>query len=232
MKYVPSALGVGQLSGKGGSVVASHNRYGSYLRNRVVPTNPKTARQTFVRDFFATLSQRWRTLTEDQRLGWINLAPQVPTTDRQGQAIILAGNALYIKTNILRDSVGDALIDAAPDLDSPPGISALTVAPAVGTADINVTYTAVGGTANNNFIVFASAPRSPGKTYISDGELKRIGSFAGNAASPVDITGDYELTFGNAWQGMAGMEIAIELFPVSENGLPGAGVRAQAVITP
>ena len=231
MKYAPALLGVGQLSGSGGSVTASHNRYGTYLRNRVIPVNPNSINQQGVRAVFGGLSQRWRTLTQSQRDAWSNLSPQVPRVNSLGQQYVLSGNALYIGVNGLADAVGDATSDSAPALDSPPVITSLTVSPSIaGLGGIAVTYTATGGSANNNYIIRATAPRSPGKDYISRSELKQIQVVAGNVASPIDIEAAYEAVFGSGWEGMLGMEIAVELFPVSENHLPGVGTTAQGTI--
>lgn len=235
MKYTPSVLGVGQLSGKGGSVVASHNRYGSYLRNRTIPTNPNTTSQQGVRGVFGGIAQAWRTLSQSQRDSWSNLSPNVPIPDSQGNPIVLAGNALYAKVNMLRDAVGDARIDDAPALDSPPTVTGLVISlDSVGPSiDFQPGTVIVGGAATNNLIVRASAPRSPGRDYVGRSELKQIDVLPGNQsfAAPVVVTPEYEAVFGAGWLAQVGMEIVLELMPVSENGLPGVPVRMQGVIT-
>lgn len=225
---------VGQLSGSTGSTTASHNRYGTYFRSRTIPVNPNSTSQQGVRGIFGGLSQAWRTLTQSQRDGWTNLAQNVPRVDSLGQAYTLSGNAFYIGTNVLRDAVGDAAINDAPALDSPPTVTnlAATASAGGGAFEIGTTTTIDGGLAGNNLIVRASAPRSPGRDYSSKSELKQILVLAGNTsfAVAVDITGDYEAVFGSSWTGMIGMEIVLELFPVSANGLPGVGVKQQVII--
>jgi hypothetical protein len=231
MLYAPSALGVGQLSGKAGAVVASHNRYGSYLRNRVVPTNPQTDAQTDVRDFFALMSQTWRDLTESQRNAWTALSAEVPVVNRIGMEITLAGNAFFNKVNILRRQVGDAVITDAPALDIAP--AALTLTPTVdATPTMSIAYTVGEGAAGNNLIFRASAPRSPGKTYVRRGELRQITAIAGNTASPLAAQSLYEAVYGTGWQTMVGMEIVFEVQGVSANGLPGSILRAITTIGP
>lgn len=229
MKYLPSALGVGQLSGSAGSVTAAHNRYGSYLRNRVKPTDPNTDAQRDVRDFFAGLSQTWRSLSESQRTGWSDLSAQVPIVDRQGIQIILAGNAFFQKVNILRNSVGDAPIDTAPALDLPP--TPLTLVPTIDTTPtMSIAYSAMDTGATSNLVFRASAPRSPGKTFIRRGELRQITAIASNTASPLVALTAYNAVFGTTWQTMEGMEIVWEIQGVSENGLPGGILRVQTAI--
>ena len=49
MLFVPT-IGT-KLSGSLGGIVASHNRFGSYFRQRTVPVNPDTADQQMVRGY-------------------------------------------------------------------------------------------------------------------------------------------------------------------------------------
>jgi hypothetical protein len=227
MKYAPSAIGLGELRGSSGAATASRNRYGAYIRARVVPVNPNTDNQNDVRDFFAFLAQGWRELTESQRTSWTSIAQQVPITDSLGQSMILSGNAMYAKVNILRRQVGDAIIDDAPALDQAPVILTSTATVDDGPT-MSLAYTADGGIATNNIIVRATSTRSPGKTYVGRGELKQIFTFAGNAASPAVVIAGYNAIFGTGWQTQLGMEIIFELQGVSENGLPGATFRTRA----
>ena len=53
-----------------GGQVASKNRGGAYMRNKVTPVNPQTAAQTAIRNRLAGLSQAWRALTAAQRAAW------------------------------------------------------------------------------------------------------------------------------------------------------------------
>lgn len=54
--------------GKIGGHVASKNGAGAYLRTKVTPTNPQTARQSFVRALFAAITAAWSGLTASQVL--------------------------------------------------------------------------------------------------------------------------------------------------------------------
>lgn len=229
MKYAPSLLGIGQLSGSGGSTTASHNRFGTYFRNRVIPTNPNTTSQQGVRGIFGGFSQAWRSLSESQREGWDSLALNLPRVNSLGQQYHLTGAQLFLGTNALADAVGDASSDDAPTLDSAPVVTSLVLTATSG-GTISLAYTASGGAATNNFIIRAGGTRSAGRRYISRSELKQIQVVAGNVASPIDITAAYAAVFGSNWDNQAGMQIPVELFPVSENHLPGVGVRTTDVI--
>jgi hypothetical protein len=84
MKYVPGAF-VGVLSRSQGSTTASHNRFGAYLRNRIIPVNPNTSKQADARATLASNSSRYRTLSEGQRAGWAALGAQITRLDTLGQ---------------------------------------------------------------------------------------------------------------------------------------------------
>lgn len=119
MKYAPSAL-IGRLSRSAGSTTASHNRFGSYLRNRVIPTNPTSALQTQVRSNMTTLSQAWRGLTSAQRAGWATLGAQMTRTDSLGIVYDLTGFMAFISINRNKNTVGAATVSTDAPAHSPP----------------------------------------------------------------------------------------------------------------
>jgi hypothetical protein len=61
-------------SGKCGNMVWQRNRYGQICYPAFIPANPRTPAQQAIRGIFGAVSQRWRTLTEAQRLAWIAAA--------------------------------------------------------------------------------------------------------------------------------------------------------------
>lgn len=126
MKYVPSAL-LGQLSGSQGSTTASRNRYGSYLRNRVMPVNPRTARQTTVRSQMASISQAWRTLTSAQRAGWESLGSQMVRQNSQGQSYTLNGQTAHQSVNRNLLTIGGSMAVTAPAYVEPTTLLTLTI---------------------------------------------------------------------------------------------------------
>jgi hypothetical protein len=232
VKYAPSLVGVGQLSGSSGSTTASHNRFGSYLRNRVIPVNPNSTSQQAVRALFGGYSQAWRGLSDAQREGWNAMALNIPRVDPLGSQYFQTGAQLFVGTNINRDAVGDATTDDAPALDAAPVLTSVTLVATIAVGGtLTVAYTGTGGSATNNMIVRASAPRSAGRQYVGRGELKQILAVAGNVATPIDIQAAYEAVFGANWLLLTGMEIVVELVPVSENGYAGVGVKDQEVIS-
>lgn len=126
MKYVPSAL-IGRLSRSAGSTTAGHNRFGAYLRNRVIPTNPNTTKQSDVRSNLGTLSSGWRALTEAKRLAWTALGASMTRTDSLGETYTLTGQQCYVSLNRNLNTVGGTAITDAPLLSVPASLTSVTV---------------------------------------------------------------------------------------------------------
>jgi hypothetical protein len=97
---------LGNLSGSIASDCFSHNRYGAYVRNRTVPTDPSTSPQVVARASFSTFSSLWRGITESARQAWQNYASSTPKTNPFGDTVFLAGNAWFVAYNTLRTRLG------------------------------------------------------------------------------------------------------------------------------
>jgi hypothetical protein len=126
VKYVPSAF-IGQLSRSQGSTTASHNRFGSYFRNRTIPTNPNTAGQAAQRAVIASFSAGWRGLTESQRNGWKILGSSMSRLDSQGQPYTLTGLQAYESVNRNQTTAGNATVSDAPTFTPPTTLTSLTI---------------------------------------------------------------------------------------------------------
>ena len=126
MKYVPSAL-IGRLSRSAGSTTASHNRYGAYLRNRVIPVNPNTTKQAQQRSDLAQISTAWRDLTDAQRAAWKSLGAQMTRTDSLGETYTLTGLQAFESLNRQLLFTGGAILSNAPALAEPTTLTSLTV---------------------------------------------------------------------------------------------------------
>ena len=101
-------------SGKCGNMVWQRNRYGQICYPAFVPANPRTPAQVAIRGIFAAVSQRWRTLTEAQRLAWIAVGSTILSRPRLGQCGPLTGCQLFVKVNVHLAHRGQ------PQLDLPP----------------------------------------------------------------------------------------------------------------
>jgi len=230
MRYRPSAF-IGQLAGTMGCTVATHSRYSSFFRNRVMPVNPRTAAQTLIRDAMTSFSQNWKGLTAAEREAWAQLAQLLPGSNIQGTAHILSPSALYVGFNLDRRTLGLARLDTAPPaVEVPPSMSAISATNSQIGPVMNLDGTAVDGTATNFLAIFASAPIGKGMAYVNPSDHRFISAQAGNVALPVNIVAAYETVFGIGWRTFTGMDISYRVLGFSDTGFRGDAVLTRAEI--
>jgi hypothetical protein len=121
----------GDIRGKVGDLVFSVNAAGAYIRSKVTPLNPFTAKQVAARARLGQLAQEFAfTLTEPQRKAWENLAAQQPYTNVFGEKKNMNGLALYVSINsrlLLTNST--TLLDAPLNLEARPVVLTVNAAP-------------------------------------------------------------------------------------------------------
>ena len=97
----------GTMSGKEGAIVYSHNRFGTYTRRLVIPTNPASVKQGIIRSALQALSNMWtNTLDANKRAAWDSYAAAVPVTNRLNQVIHLTGLNMYVRTGVPAIQIG------------------------------------------------------------------------------------------------------------------------------
>lgn len=230
MRYIPS-MWIGQLSGRQGSTVATHTRYSSFFRNRIMPINPRTAAQTLVRDAMTSFAQNWKALTADERDAWAQLAQLVPGRNTQGVSIILSPSTFYVKFNLDRRTVGLARLDTAPPaVEVPPSMTALSATNSQIGPVMAVDPTVIDGTANNFLVVYATQPIGTGQAFLAKHDYRLLAAFAGNIATPIAIVSAYNAVFGIGWQTFTGMDIGYRVLGVSDAGFQGEAVTTRTAI--
>ncbi len=195
MKYVPGPL-VGQLSGSQGSTTASHNRYGSYLRNRVIPVNPSTSAQIARRNNFGEVASHWRTLTATEIAGWEALGIQIVRTDSQGQTYTLNGFGAFMDVNINRKLFGLSIVVAAPLLGTLEELVSLDLVATAGVQLFTFGFLPTPIGAGKRLKIEASRPLGQGITFVGKGDIRALSYTADNIASPVDVTSAWTSRFG------------------------------------
>ena len=168
--FIPGGPAGGSPSGSLGSIVFSHNRFGSYMRARVVPTNPGSAAQVLARNRMSDLTNRWlNTLTAAQRDAWTTYAANVPVTNRIGEQIYLTGLNWYVACNSFRDSEPTlSRVDDGPTIFN---LSAFTVlAPPTAseaTQQVSVTFPNTDDWADDDgaMLMFGTRPQNPSVNY-------------------------------------------------------------------
>lgn len=150
-----------------GNIVASHNRFGDYDRDRVSPTQQSTRALERVWGNMTDLSDLWNEITEEQREGWWRLAVQVHSRTKVGQQGKLDGRLLFLKLNRVLATCGyPPLIDAPPlPKFSPNPVKGFSISR---DRDGVVLKLKVAQTPVEDIMLFASPPRNPGRRYNSD----------------------------------------------------------------
>lgn len=196
-----------------GGQVASKNRAGAYLRNKVTPVNPSSSFQVTVRARLASLSSAWRGLTAGQRIAWNAAVSDYKKTDIFGDIQNPSGFNLYVKLNSNLINIGVAAISAPP---LPVAVSVFTtgtLAAAAGAQTMALTVTPAVQPASETIIVKATPGQSAGKTFVKS-EFRQIGTFTAATAGAYDLAALYIAKFGPI--GPAGVKIFVEVIHVSE----------------
>jgi hypothetical protein len=199
MKFKPGPL-AGELSGSLGDTVASHNRYGAYMRSRVIPVNPNTIPQQRSRGYLATASANWRTLDVPTRASWANFATQNPIVDRLGAKQNLSGNAAYVMLAARRLLFDNTLPTAAPATAGPSGLTALSLEADTGAGDFQITYTPTPAGTANTLYIRGCVLSSPTILFVKP-RFKFLAFSALNAASPLDVETMIVAVFGTLTPG-------------------------------
>lgn len=220
VKYTPSAL-VSEFSGTAGSTVASHNRYGPYMRTRTIPVNPNTTSQVAARNSFAASSRAWRGLSSGQRAAWAAAAVSVTLFDRLGRAYNPTSFQLFMSVNRTTYVYSGATTTttAPPTSSVPLAIATATPNADSGTSAHTITYSATPLAAATKLIIEATPQLSNGVTFVKPSLYRQILVTAAAAASPSNVAASYVAKFGAL---ISGKKIAYRLTPITSDGQRGA----------
>jgi len=196
MKFLPGPPG-GAASGSFGGVTASHNRYGSYLRSRVIPTNPSSQRQQEIRNYLTDLAAMWTNiLSQAQRTAWDAYGAAITKYDSLGQPYTLPGFNWFVGNNTCILQCGGSVVLDGPTILNRPGADPLFVATcseASQLININFNDTVLWCDTDESFLqIKLSRPGSPGRSYFQ-GPYRYAGNIPGSSVSP-PTTPDSSLT--------------------------------------
>lgn len=150
-------------SGSVGARTSSRNRSGQYVRQRAIPTQPRTVAQIAARSKLTSQSAAWRGLTSAQRAAWNAFAQSFTVTNSLGTTINLTGAQCFIKVNTVNLLNGDATVNLPPALPAfvactATGVTAVAATPLIQIAGANPA-------AGTKFMIFASPQLSAGVTF-------------------------------------------------------------------
>jgi hypothetical protein len=101
--FTPSCL-ISEIRGSVGNQTFSRNAHGNIVKEKLVQTNPDTARQQEFRGHMGEAVTAWQGLTQPQRNQWYTLGRDTIVTDSLGVKRIQNGYHLFIqrKLNLLK----------------------------------------------------------------------------------------------------------------------------------
>jgi hypothetical protein len=185
---IATYLEYGDIRGSIGGKVYSRNRYGPYIKARVKPVNPNSARQQAARLAFSDAAVSWSQVLDDaQRTAWNLYGSSVPVVNRLGQQIYLSGFNHYVRSNSAILQVSLNTVPDGPTIFTLPGADGAFV-PTISEAaqQISVVFddTRDWQAEDDAYMyIYMSQPRSPGRTYIG-GPYRFAGEIVGEVASP------------------------------------------------
>ena len=185
----------GALSGSQGNTTASHNRYGAYLRERVIPTKVSNEFTLQARGRLIDVSQSWGALTAAQMLSWNTWAQSNPITDRLGDKQVLTGHAAFVQLNARLLVSGSAKILVPPSEAAPLALATTTVTYNIGAGTSTIAFTATPLAAGLMLWTEAAVLTNPGQRYWAN-RMKLVKVSAAALASPYDYQADVEDRFG------------------------------------
>lgn len=226
MKYAPSAL-IGRLSRSAGSTTASHNRYGAYLRNRVIPTNPQSSRQTAVRTTFGTFSADYRALTSEQQAGWRALGTQITRTDSLGQQYSLTGLQAFVSVNQNLNLIGQPAVVAAPALALPPALDLVSIVADASAGTITLTTEPEEVPEDTYWVIFGSRPVSAGVQFVPAAAFKFLEAQNPTAGGPFNVGPSWTALFGAMLEGTS---LQLRVRAITSAGISGPTQMIRAVV--
>jgi hypothetical protein len=150
-------------SGSVGARTSSRNSGGQYVRQRSMPTQPRTPAQVNQRARLTSQSAAWRGLTDAQRAGWNAFAQSFTIVNTLGTAIHLTGAQCFIKVNTVNLINGDATVQLPPVLPAFVANTVTALTAVAATPLISLTGVTPAGT--TKYMVFASPQVSAGVSF-------------------------------------------------------------------
>lgn len=228
MALVKFGAGVSEMRGKEGGVIYSRNAYGSYIKTKVSPVNPQTAKQLNQRSFMGNISQAWKACTAGQKGNWDALGAQVTRVNRFGDNTYYTGFNLFMKLNRNLQLIGTSIISVAP---IPPVVPTLTLSTLTSDVSDNKITLAFSPTVPTDYTMFVYAtPLIVGGRRFVKNYYRFIGRIAAAETSPQELLGMWQASLGGVL--IAGAKIFVKCkFVNSVNGFEGVEQTLNATIT-
>lgn len=228
MAKILFGVGVADARGKLGGHVFSKNRFGAYIRQKVSPSQPRSASQMEVRAAFGGFSKSWtRDLDDSQRQGWISLAASIPRPDKFGNPQVLTGLQMYQSVNRNLGTIAKQRMDNPPNnlqVQAPATVSLVaTVAGDVFT----VSWTPQTLDPHMHIAVDATPPMSAGKSFFGPFLSLLFADPNDSSGAPLDLFTAYHDAFGQLQEGQ---RIGVDAYIINDlNGAASVAAVGSAI---
>jgi hypothetical protein len=203
--------------GKVGGSVFSKNRAGSYVRNKVTPSNPQTSAQLQARSRLSSLAQQFRTLTQPQIDAWNAAVNDYQSTNVFGDQVKKTGLNLFVALNSVRDILQLANLTSPPAPVEVPSTVVTISDPDATSLEIDLSSIP----ANTVYMIEATPPVSPGVNNVSN-QFRLIKTLNGTGSniSGHSILTDYTNKFGTPVVGQKfGVRVKVAVGATGQTGL-------------
>lgn len=195
--YLKILWGAGVVDGRGklNGWVFSKNKAGGYARTKVTPSNPQTTHQLLYRSRLGSLSQQWKSMTDEQRSKWDTLGKDHPVSDIFGNSRTLQGLNMFVSVNQNIYTTGGATLFNAKSFTGVPAVEIDVVDFKATTQALDFTLKGGDIPAGFTLAVYASPQVSAGKMNVKS--LVRLFTTATTGGLlPIDVSAAYTSRFG------------------------------------
>ena len=210
-------------SGSVGARTSSRNSGGQYVRQRSMPTQPRTPAQVNQRARLTSQSSAWRGITDAQRAAWNAFAQSFTIVNTLGTAIHLTGAQCFIKVNSVNLLNGDATVDIPPLL--PAFIAATVTGLTAVSATPLISLQGADPAAGTKFMIFASPQVSAGVSF--QGNFRFIQTSSVFTAGTMSLQTAYAAKFGAL---ITGKKVFVKIVQ-SQDGMQDNGTLFAAIVS-
>lgn len=228
MALIKTGSVVGEISGRVGGIVYSHNAGGMYIRNGSIPINPSTSYRDAVKALFTSASKFWTTLASADRTAWSEWASTISWTNRLGASISLSGQMAAIQCNARILGVGGTMISVPTLTAAPSNISGVTLTADIGSGTFTLAWTS-GALAAGCHGYFRGCTLPSASQNYTRNRWRTFMVTPAAATSPQSIESPFVARFGTL---TAGERISVQYSVIdSASGLVSSIASAVATVT-
>jgi len=204
MALVKYGGGIIEMSGSIAGNTFARNHYGSYVRARTKPVNPRSTDQNLIRSALTALTYKWaQILTDAQRTAWNLYGASVAMKNKLGTDVFMTGFNHYIRSNTTRMARYNKSFDDGPTVfELPEKDPSIAVTAYVDTGNCTLTFDDTMEWVDEDdaaLIIWDGRPQNAQRNFFN-GPWKGISDKGGDSGAP-KTSPEY---FDNHWKPGAG----------------------------